>query len=76
MDSKPNRWGFIAEQVLAALRETYVKNPEDVAYQFSKKIADQVIETRYQTENEIVKEGAAISLYKGVEKLLTRVLKK
>ena len=76
MGTEPDRWGFIAEQVLAALRESYIKNPEDTTYQFSRKVANQVLSSRYSTENEIVKEGVAITLYKGVEKLLTKVLKK
>ena len=75
MGTEPNKWGFIAEQVLAAIRESYITNPEDTTYQFSRKVAHQVLSKRYSTENEIIKEGAAITLYKGVEKLLTRVLK-
>ena len=73
---KPDKLGFLAEQTLIALRESYVTNPQDVAYQFSRRVADEIIKSRYQTDNMFVKEGLAITVYKGIENLMLRLLRK
>jgi len=74
--SRPDKLRFITEQFLSIFRETYVSNPNDVTYQFSRKIADDIVNGRYQTNNELFKEGIAIGVYQGVQKIIRRMLLK
>ena len=71
--AEPNKWGFIGEQLLLAAKEHYVGDPSDIAYQLSRKIAGEVIESKYDLGNELVKEGVAIGIYKGLEMLLGKL---
>ena len=73
---EPNKLGFIGEQLLTIAKEHYVSNPTDIAYQFSRKIAKELIESKYSISNELVKEGLAIGVYKGLEKLMQKIVKR
>lgn len=72
----PNKWGFIGEQLLMAAKEHYIGDPSDIAYQFSRKIAGEVMSSKYEAGSELVKEGIAIGIYKGLGILLQKLIKK
>lgn len=73
---EPNKWKFIAEQAMALFRETYVRNPDDVTYQFSRKITKDIVDAKYKNSSNLVTEGVAIGLYKSFENLLKKILAK
>ncbi|MBU1598267.1 MAG: hypothetical protein KKE98_07540 [Nanoarchaeota archaeon] len=75
-ESKPDPMKFIADQVLSLFRENYVDNPDDVTYQFSRKIAKEVFAGKYNSDNELVNEGVAIGVYRGVTHLLKKFITK
>ena len=65
-EQSPNKWGFIADQLLTAVRESYVPNQEDVVYQFTRMLAGKVLKGKYNITSDLVKEGFAITLYKRI----------
>jgi len=74
-NASPDRLGFVAEQLLFLARESYVKKPDDITYQFSRELAGRIVTGKYSADNALVKEGLAIGFYKGVESLLKKLLK-
>jgi hypothetical protein len=72
---EPDSMRFIGEHLLKAAKEEYVSNPEEISYQFSRKIAGMLVEQRYNGKSEMVKEGLAIGLYKGLEILMKKIIK-
>lgn len=75
-NQKPDKWGFLAEQTLMALRESYVGNPQDIVYQFSRRLAHEIVREKYQSDNEFVKEGVAVGVYKGIVNLMEKLIRK
>jgi hypothetical protein len=73
--AQPDKWRFIAEQVMTAARENYIPNPNDITYQFSRRIAEQLLNNPEGSAG-LIKESLAIGLYKGIENILTKILKK
>jgi hypothetical protein len=63
-EQHPNKWGFIADQVVTAIRESYVPNQKDVVYQFTRMLAGKILKGKYNISSDLVKEGFAITLYK------------
>jgi hypothetical protein len=74
-NTSSDRFWFVAEQLLFLARESYVKKPDDITYQFSRELAGRIITEKYSSDNALVKEGLAIGMYKGVESLLKKLLK-
>ncbi len=74
-NNQPDKLEFIADQLLEYVRERQVSNPLDTTFQFSRRITERIVE-RYGIKNHFLKEGAAIGVYKGLERFLLGILKK
>ena len=68
-----DKWRFVAEQVMNLVKENYIKDPADITYQFSRKITDEILKTKYQSDNDLVKEGLAIGVYRGLENMMKKL---